>query len=272
MRNGVSITGTVRAPSFWVEHERAILGVGSVLSVFVAWELAVRTGLLQSRFLVAPTDILAAGAREIHLPRFHRDVQTSLFEFGVGYLLAIILGVPLGIIIGWYTRLSYLFEPLLNFLYAVPRVALLPIIVLWLGLSVWSKVAVVFLGAWITILLNTFLGVRTVDARLLGVAQIFGASQRRIFTSVVLPGSVPFVLAGLRLGIGRALIGVVVGELYAASAGLGFMITIASNNLQIDRVLFGTFLFIIVGVLSVEAVRRVERRFSSWRQDLSTGS
>jgi NitT/TauT family transport system permease protein len=144
--------------------------------------------------------------------------------------------------------------------------------VLWLGLTVWSKVAVVFLGAFITILLNTFHGVRTVDPRLLSVARTFGASQGRIFTSVVLPGSVPFVLAGLRLGVGRALIGVVVGELYAASAGLGFMITVAGNNLQIDRVLFGAFLFIALGVLCVEGIRRIEGRFSKWRNDLGTSS
>jgi NitT/TauT family transport system permease protein len=107
-----------------------------------------------------------------------------------------------------------------------------------------------------------------VDPRLLAVASTFGASDRRIFTSVVLPGSVPFILAGLRLGIGRALIGVVVAELYAASAGLGFMITVASNNLQVNRVLFATFVLIALGFVSVEATRRLERRYANWRQVL----
>jgi NitT/TauT family transport system permease protein len=103
---------------------------------------------------------------------------------------------------------------------------------------------------------------------MLAVARSFGASDRRILTSVVLPGSVPFVLAGLRLGAGRALTGVIVGELYAATAGVGFMITVASNNLQIDRVLFGTFLFILVGVVTIEAIRRIERRYALWRHDV----
>ena len=204
-------------------HERIVIGLVSVLGVFVAWELAVVTGLLRSRFLVPPSEVIAAGIVEVQNPRFWRDVQVSFFEFAVGYGAAVVLGVSLGIVLGWFRRLSYLFEPMVNFFYAVPRIALLPLIVLWFGLTIWSKVAVVFLGAWITILLNTFHGVRTVDPRLLSVARTFGASRRRIFISVVLPGSVPFILAGLRLGVGRALIGVVVGELYAASAGLGFI-------------------------------------------------
>lgn len=249
-------------------RERAVLGVVSVVGGFVLWEFLIRVGLIQSQFLAAPSEVIVAGIREVQEPRFWRDLRVSLFEFSTGFLGAVILGISLGIVLGWYRRLSYLFEPLMNFLYAVPRVALLPIMILWLGLTVWSKVAVVFLGAWITILLNTFAGVRTVEPRLLAVAHTFGASQRRVFTSVVLPGSVPYILAGLRLGVGRALIGVIIGELYAANAGLGFMIVIASNNLQIDRVLFGTFLFISLGLITTEALRRVERRFAGWRQDL----
>lgn len=270
MRTAVPESATSQRPRvpWWVGRERVILGTLSVAAPFVLWEVLSRAGILDARFVSSPSAILAAGIREMGLPRFWRDLATSAFEFATGYLAAILLGVPLGIVLGWYRRLAYFFDPLVNFLYAVPRVALLPVIVLWLGLTVWSKVAVVFLGAWITILLNTYLGVRTVDRALLGVALSFDASQRKIFTSVVLPGSVPFILAGLRLGIGRALIGVVVGELYAANAGLGFMITVATNNLQVDRVLFGAFLFILFGVVAVEALRRVERRYAVWRQEV----
>jgi NitT/TauT family transport system permease protein len=274
MRNAVPVHGTRRRLTslHWHEHERAILGVLSVGGFFLLWEVVVRLGNSQSPFVVAPSEVLAAGAREVQTPRFWQDAWVSLIEFSIGYAAAILLGIPMGIVIGWNRRLSHLLEPIVTFLYAVPRITLLPVIVLWLGLTIWSKVAVVFLGAWVTILLNTFLGVRTADRRLVAVATVFGASQRKLLTSVVLPGSVPFILAGLRLGAGRALTGVIVGELYAASAGLGFMITVASNNLQVDRVLFGTFLFILVGVLTVESIRRVERRFAAWRDDLSVAA
>jgi NitT/TauT family transport system permease protein len=133
------------------------------------------------------------------------------------------------------------------------------------GIGIWSKIVVVFLGAFITILMNTLYGVRTVDKRLLEVAESFSASQGRVFISVVMPGSVPFILAGLRLGVGRALIGVIVGELYAANAGLGYMITVASHTLQTDRLLFGVLLLTFMGVAGVELLRLVERRFQQWR-------
>lgn len=233
--------------------------------VLSAWQLAATTGLINPRFVGSPAAVINAGIREVQTVSFWNNVQVSGFEFTVGYVLAVVIGVPLGIVVGWYRRLSYLLEPLLNFMYATPRVALLPVIVLAVGINVWSKVAVVFLGAWIMIVLTTYLGVRTVDRRLLAVARVYGARDREVFRSVVLPGSFPFVLAGLRLGIGRAIIGVVVGELYASSAGLGFMIAQASNSFQIDRVLFGTILLILIGFAAVEILRRVERRYARWQ-------
>ena len=247
-------------------RQRVIVGAMSFGGFFVIWQLIAELGLISARFFGSPLGIVTAGIREVQIPRFWNDVYVSLFEFVTGYVLAVLLGVTLGIVLGWYRRVGYLFEPVVNFFYATPRVALLPLIVLALGLTVWSKVAVVFLGAFITILLNTYHGVRRVDPHLLNVGHTFGASDRMIFRSVVLPGSVPFVLAGLRLGVGRALIGVVVAELYAASAGLGFMITVASNNVQVNRVYFATFVLILIGFISVEATRRLERRYAAWRQ------
>jgi NitT/TauT family transport system permease protein len=239
----------------------------SFVGFFVLWELAADLKLIPTLFYSSPIRVLAAGIEEVQRQRFWQDVRISLFEFAVGYVLAVVLGIPLGLILGWYRRAAYLFEPIVNFFYAVPRFALLPLIVLWLGLTVWSKVAVVFLGAFITILISTFHGARRSDPRLQLVALTFGASQRKLYTSVVLPGSIPYILAGLRLGTSRAIIGVVVGELYAADEGLGNMINRASNNLQADRVLFATILLIMVSVLTIEATRRVEKRYSGWRVD-----
>jgi len=234
------------------------------------WEVAAALGITSRQFLSSPSGIARAGIIEMQLPRFWNDVRTTLVEFVTGYGLAALVGVPFGLMIGWYRRVSYYFEPLLNFLYATPRIALLPLIVLWLGIGIWSKIAVVFLGAFITILLNTFSGVRTVDQGHITVAESFGASDAQTFRSVVFPSSVPFILAGLRLGIGRALIGVVVGELYAANAGIGFMLTVASNNFQIDRMLFGVTILIILGILTVEAIRFLERRLAPWRSHVLT--
>jgi len=246
-------------------NERLALGALGLVGFLLFWEYGSRAGFIDSFFFSRPTDIVAAGIREVQIARFWADVRVSAFEFVTGYLLAVLLGIPLGIIFGWYRRLSYMVDPWLNLFNALPRVALLPLLVLWLGLGVESKVAVVFLGAFFSLIIPTVQGVRTVDARLLDVARSFGASQRRIFTSVVGPATVPFIATGLRLGLGRALIGVVVGELYAQTQGLGVMITKASNNIQPDRMFFAIILLTATGVLGVEGLRRVERHFDRWR-------
>lgn len=249
-------------------HQRALLGLLSVGGFFALWELSAEFGLISTYFLGSPTGVIEAGIHEVQLQRFWRDVAVSVVEFGVGYLLAVLFGVSLGIIFGWYRYLSYLVEPVINFMYAVPRIALLPLIILWLGLGIWSKIAVVFLGAFLTILLSTYHGVRRTDPRYLAVARSFTAPRRLLFRAVVLPNSLPYILSGLRLGVGRAMIGVVVGELYAATAGLGFMINIASNNLQVDRVLFGSFVLIAFAFTSVETLRYIERRAITWNQPI----
>lgn len=250
---------------WYLQNERAILGVSSFVGFFVLWELGSALGWINAFFFSSPSRIAVTAFHEVQNPRLWNDFRVSGTELVAGYLAAVFLGVPLGLLAGWYRRFNYFIDPWLNFLYATPRVALLPLIVLWVGIGIWSKIVVVFLGAFFTIVLNTLYGVRTVDKRLLDVATSFGASDRRIFTSVVFPGSVPFIIAGLRLGVGRALIGVIVGELYAANAGIGYMITLASQTLQTSRLLFGVLILTFMGVIAVELIRLIEKRFQRWR-------
>ncbi len=259
--------GRRRSPlaRWYRRNERALLGVTGFVGFLLFWEIGSRVGLIEPLFFSRPTEILAAGADEVQRPRFWKDVQVSSFEFGVGYFAAVLLAVPLGVMVGWYRRVSYAVDPWLNFINSLPRVALLPLVVLWVGLGVESKILVVFLGAFFSIVIPAVQGVRTVDRRLLDVAWSFGASQRRIFTSVVAPATVPFIVTGLRLGVARALIGVIVGELYAQTEGLGVLIGRATASLQADRMLFGVLIFTVAGIVGVEAIRLVERYFERWR-------
>jgi ABC-type nitrate/sulfonate/bicarbonate transport system permease component len=250
---------------WYLERERSILGLVSFLGFFVFWEVGAAVGFVNTFFFSSPSSIVAAAFLEVQNPRFWNDVRVSGTEMLFGYLLAVVLGVPLGIIGGWYRRINFFFDPWLNFLNALPRVALLPLIVLWVGIGIESKILVVFLGAFFAIIMNTLYGVRTVDKRLLDVAASFKASQWRVFISVVLPGSVPFILAGLRLGVGRALIGVIVGEIFAANAGLGYMIAVASQTMQTARLFFGVIILTLMGVVAVELLRLIETRFQRWR-------
>lgn len=262
--------GPIPFSRWWTRHERAILGFVGVATILGLWEGIAAARLVDPLFLSAPSRILRTGAAMFASGEIWPDLQVSGLEFAAGYGMALI-GIPLGILLGWYRRLYHLFDPILSALYATPRVALLPLLIIWLGIGIWSKIAVVFLGAVFPILLSTVAAVRTVDVRLLRAAHSFGASDLQIFRTIVLPGSVPFIITGLRLGVGRALVGVVVGEMLAATAGIGLMISIAGNTFQTDRVFVGIFLIAAAGVVLVEALTRLERRFEKWRPPVGLG-
>lgn len=254
-----------RPPNWFQRRERLVYAVAGLVIFATFWEVGSRVGFINELFFSRPSAIVRAGFEEVQLPRFWVDFKASAAAFGVGYVIAIVLAIPLGLAAGWYRRLQYILDPWLNFLNSLPRVALLPILIIWFGLGLESKVAVVFLGAFFSIIIPTIQGVKTTDRRLLDVANSFGASRARVFLTVVGPATVPFIITGLRLGVARALIGVVTGELFAASSGLGVMISRASASFQTDRLLFGVLIFTFAGILGVEAIRRVENYFQRWR-------
>jgi NitT/TauT family transport system permease protein len=246
-------------------NERTVLSVAGVVTFFVAWQVGSDAGLIDKFFFSSPREILAAGAEEVQLPRFWKDVRVSATELGVGSFAAVVLAVPLGIAIGWYRRVSLTFDPWLNFFNALPRVALVPLVVLWAGLGVEMKTIIVFLGGFFSIILPTVEGVRTVDRQFLDVARSFRAPQRLIFTSLVIPGTLPFIVSGIRLAVGRVLAGVIIGEFYAQTDGLGVMIRKAEASLHSDRMLFGVLLFTVLGVVLNETIGYVERYLQRWR-------
>jgi len=265
------IAGQPAIKRWYVQNERAVLGVASFLAFFSAWEVGADTGLLPVLFVSSPSLIVIEAISEVQTASFWNDVRLSLIELVIGFLSGSVLGIVVGLLAGWYRRFNYFIDPWLNFMYALPRIALLPLVVLWLGLTIWSVVMAVFLGTFFTVVINTLTGVRTVDHRLLEVATSFRASRRRVFATVVLPGTVPFVLAGLRLAVGHALVGVFVGELFAANqAGLGYMILVAGQQSEPDVLLFGVLVFTFMGLIFIEGLRLLEQRFQQWRPQVGS--
>jgi ABC-type nitrate/sulfonate/bicarbonate transport system permease component len=254
-----------RRPSWMERNARLVYGVIGIVGFLLIWELGSRAGFINALFFSRPTAIFQAGVEAVRTEEFWGDFRVSATEFAVGYAVAISLAIPLGLAAGWYRRLQYVLDPWVNFLNSLPRFALMPILVIWFGLGMQSKMAVVFLGSFFAIIIPTIQGVRTVDRRYLDVASSFQAGRARIFRTVVAPATVPFIVTGLRLGIARALIGVVTGELYAATDGLGVFINKASLTLHTDRLLFGVLIFTTAGLIGVEAIRRFERYFQRWR-------
>ena len=250
-------------------NERSILGIIGLASFFAFWQFGSMAGWIDPLFFSSPTDIVAAAIAEVQVPRFWEDVRYSLTEVTVGFIASFVLAVPLGLAIGWYRRVSFTFDPWLNFFNAIPRPALIPLVVLWVGLGIEMKIIIVFLGGFFSIILPTVEGVRTVEPQMLDVARSFRASSRRIFTSVVIPATVPFIATGVRLALGRLLIGVVVAELYAQTQGIGVLIEKSADSLQSDRMMFGILLFTLMGVITTEIAVRVERRLQRWRPNVN---
>jgi len=168
---------------------------------------------------------------------------------------------------GWYRRFNAVLDPFVSALYATPRIALLPLLMIWFGIGFASKMAIVFLGAVFPIVVNTITGVRTLDADFVKVARSFGGNDRQLFVTVALPSSVPLLLSGLRLGLGHALIGIVVGEMYGATSGIGYLITVSGARFQTDKVMVGIIIIALAGILLTGLLRAIERRFERWRPD-----
>jgi NitT/TauT family transport system permease protein len=251
---------------FYLNQEKKILGTSAVIIFLTAWELVGNTlQLINPMFMSAPSLVWKAGVQLFASGEIWNDLRVSGIEFAWGYFLSAAFGVPFGIACGWYKRFAYTFDPFINAMNATPRVALLPLVIIWLGIGILSKVGIIFLGAVFPILINARDGVKTTPYSLLTAARSFGASEWQIFRSVVLPSTVPFIITGLRLGIGRALIGVMVGELYAATAGIGFMITVAGATFQTDKVFVGILIFAATGMFGMEILNRLELKFDKWR-------
>jgi ABC-type nitrate/sulfonate/bicarbonate transport system permease component len=270
----VSVAEASALYKFYLNQEKKILGTGAVILFLVFWEFMggawsaynpISVLRVNPMFMSAPSLVAQAAYGLFSSGEIYNDLYVSGIEFFWGYALAVVVAIPFGIGVGWYKKMSYLFDPFINAMNATPRVALLPLIIIWLGIGIMSKVGIIFLGAVFPMLINARDGVKTTPHNLLNAAKSFGASEWQIFRSVVFPSTVPFILTGLRLGIGRALVGVLVGELYAATAGIGFMITVAGATFQTDKVFVGILVFAITGMVLTETVNRLERRFDKWR-------
>jgi len=239
---------------------RAFVSSAAVVLFIVLWEFAPRLGLVDPFYVSQPSRIASAGADIIVSGDLGRHVAVSLQEFLAGLTLAITIGVPGGLLLGAYRPLRLLFDPLVTALYAAPRLALLPILVVWLGIGMASKVAVVFIGAVLPIVINSAAGIRAIDASLVVAARSLGARRLDIFTKVLLPASLPTMMAGIRLGLGRGLLGVVVGEMYVSHIGVGHQIAQMGSAFRMDDLLFYTLLVSGFGVAVTSAVRHVEDR------------
>src|SRR5579864_2940053 len=256
-------------PGRLARYDGLIIGGVTVLMFVAVWQLVAFRRLMPELFLPGPSDIAVAFSSYIAKGQIWNDIWVSGQELIIGFFLAIVIGLPLGMAMGWYRRFSLALDPFVTFFNAIPRVSLTPLFIIWFGIGINSKLAVVFLGAIFAIIINAAVGVRNLDPSLVKAARSFGANDLQLFRTIVLPGSVPYILAGFRLGLAHALTGVVVAELVAAQAGVGLMMATAGATFQTSRVFVGLVIIAITGVLITYVFSRFERRFQSWKPNPS---
>jgi ABC-type nitrate/sulfonate/bicarbonate transport system permease component len=241
----------------------AILGKALIIVCFgLLWEIVGRrTGgfLLPpiSRVLATYPELLQSGA----LPQ---SFLVSMQAFLVGFIASIAVGILVGLLMGRYDSVNTILEPYVNALYSLPRVALVPVVLIWFGVGYPGRVFLIFLGGVFPVLVNTCVGVRNVDKNLTEVGQSFCATDPQLFREIMLPASVPFIMAGIRIGFGRALIGVVVAEFFLEIVGLGGLIIKYGDSFSNDKMLAVILVLSGLGILLTRSLLKLETWLAPW--------
>jgi ABC-type nitrate/sulfonate/bicarbonate transport system permease component len=232
-------------------------------TLLVIWEIACRT-FIKPLFLPPPSAIAMAFVETIESGELLRQLSQTLLVLAAGFGLAIVTGMALGILMGTVRFVGKLFDPYVNAFYAMPTVALVPLVVIWLGLDFEAKVFLTFIVGVFPIVINAQAGVQNIPAAYIETARAFACSRRQMFFKVILPAAIPFFVAGLRLGLGRALVGVVVAEMFTALSGLGYMVTFYGNTFKTALLFVPIITLALLSIAITELIRWAERRISPW--------
>jgi NitT/TauT family transport system permease protein len=235
----------------------------AVAAFFAIWEYYGRR--MDPIFMAPPSAIFEAAWQLTLSGALLKALIESLWPFAAGMALTIVLGIAIGVAIAQWRLVEYICDPFINALYAIPRIALIPLIILWLGLEFTGKVAILVSVAVFPIIVNTYAGIRDVRGSMIEIGRAYGATETQIFFKIILPAAMPFIMAGIRLSVGLAIIGIIVAEFFTAISGLGGMIVEYSNLFATAKLFVPIIVVALVGVLLTELVMWAERRLSKWR-------
>jgi NitT/TauT family transport system permease protein len=241
------------------------LSVGVFVALFAFWELAARLKWVNPMFASSPSRIYAAAIELFHEGEMPRHIRATAVVFSLGFALSALVGVPLGIAVGWFRNARRAFTPLISAFNTTPRIALMPLFIIWFGLGFGSKLAMVFVSAIFPLIVNMQVAMINIDGEYLQVGRAYGASEWQMFATIALPSSVPFLLTGLRMAAGRALLGVVTAEVFGGSEGLGFMIQYAGQTFQIETVFVCVGIIALAGIAMDRTLFAINSRVDSWR-------
>jgi ABC-type nitrate/sulfonate/bicarbonate transport system permease component len=239
------------------------VAIGSIVALFFVWQFYVMIFHVSDVTLPSPTGILGSFHQYVSSGQIWPDLWASTQEFFIGYVIAVVAGVIVGLLTGWYQRIGYIFAPFASFFLSVPVISLVTLIIIWTGFGLEPKIIIVALSSFFPIEVNTMAGVRNIDKRLIRLERSYGASDLQVFRTLALPSTVPYTLAGMRIGVGHAIAATYVAELGAsANSGVGHMMVLAGDELATARVFVGFIIFGLAGIVVTLLIGLLQKRLT----------
>ncbi len=251
---------------FLVRRDHPLVRGVAIVILLGVWEAFTRLGWVPVLFLPSPSGVLREGWAMIVSGELATHLAASLERLVLGFVVGSVVGISVGIAVGFFSVAEAVGTPLIAATFPVPKIALLPLLILWLGLGEASKVAVIALGVFFPMAINTYTGVRQADPLLVRAAVSFGARRWSVIRKVILPSALPMIFAGLRLGAGTALLLLVAAEMIAVESGIGFLVLNAGNLMETTKLMVGIVVLSLLGVLSHWGIARLERLAIPWRE------
>jgi taurine transport system permease protein len=251
--------------SIATRYRKVLLGALAIVLFMAAWQAIFLVVPFNSLFISKPSLIFAGLLDLVTTGDIFHDLYVSALPFVYGFTGAVVGGVTIGILMGWRVRVGYALDPLMTVFYASPLVALAPLVVVFFGVGISGKAIIIFLLSVFPFIFNAAAGVRAVDRLLINVVRSLGGSERDLYFKVIVPSVLPYIVAGARIAIGRALVGVLVGEFFAASEGIGYAIARFGDLFALDKMFACIISVMVIAVLMTEGIRWAERAAFPWR-------
>ena len=251
--------------SFTDKHRKVLLGLLAIAIFLGAWQASFLVFTFNPLFISKPDLIWDAFVGMVLNGDLLNDLAISAVPFLYGFSAAVVVGVTLGVVMGWRARVAYTLDPIMTIFYASPLVALAPLVIVFFGVGVSGKAIIIFLLSVFPFIFNAQAGVRAVDPLLINVVRSLGGKERDLYLKVLIPSVLPYIVAGARIAVGRGLIGILVGEFFAASEGIGYAIARFGDLFALDKMFACILAIMIIAVVMTEGIRWAERAAFPWR-------
>lgn len=253
--------------TFYRKRQNLFLGIAGLIIFLSVWQFIEHFNLIDPILISSPSRVANEFLDMFKNGSIYPHLLISMEEFSLGFILAVIFGIILGLLLGGYRKLEAFSNPLTYALYSTPYIALLPLVILWFGVDIWAKIFIVFLGAVFPILINTISAVNNLDNDFIKLGKSFGASDSQIFRKITFPAALPFIISGIKIAIPRGLIGMIVGEFFVSSQGLGYLITFYGSTFQTSKLLAVVFIVIFISIFLTWLTSLLEKNLQAWKPE-----